>query len=390
MENPRRHPIRLQDIENALGRREPEAVRDFQIVAEFIYSYRGNRQTFMQYRRTTELLLAWAWLVNRKPLGKMTRQDVERFMGFSVSPPEAWVGRSRQLRFREIRGARTPNPDWRPFYSPDGEYSAKHATVGACFKILGSFFGFLVEEDFISQNPFAGMRQKSKFIQIGQEAPPPRFLSAAQWHFVHEAAREMARDNPAEHERTLFAIMAMFCLYLRISELVESERWRPVMGHFHRDSRGRWWFRTVGKGNKERNIAVCDDMLAALKRYRRSRGLISLPYPGEQSVLLHAKWRTGGLTSATRLRLLCKQVFLHAARKMRTAGRTREAEVLETATPHWLRHTGISFDVMHRPLHHIRDDAGHSSIRTTNRYIDSALEERHGSARRKRLRSAHE
>lgn len=387
IENPRRNPIRPRDIENFLGRREPEAIEDFQIVAEFIYSYRGNRQTFMQYRRTTELLLAWAWLVNLKPLIETTRQDIERFMDFSINPPEAWIGESRQLRFKVIRGVRKPNPDWRPFYSPDSEYNPKPATVSACFKTLGSFFGFLVEENYIDQNPVLGLRQKSKFIKSEQEAAAPRFLSAAQWHYVHEAAKELAVDKPAEHERTLFAVTAMFCMYLRISELVGSERWRPIMGHFHKDSRDRWWFSTVGKGNKERNIAVSNDMLAALRRYRRSRGLIALPYPGEQSVLLHARSRTGGLSSVTRLRLLCKQVFLQAAQRMTEEGRIREARTLETATPHWLRHTGISFDVLRRPLHHIRDDAGHSSIRTTNRYIDSALEERHRSARRKPLRS---
>ena len=387
MANPRRNPVQPREIENFLGRSEPEAAEDFQIAAEFIYAYRGNRQTFMQYRRATELLLAWAWLVNLKPLAKTTRQDIERFMEFSINPPEAWVGKTRQLRFKVSRGIRTPNPKWRPFYSSGGAYNPKPATVSACFKTLGSFFGFLVEENYISQNPVLGLRQKSKFIKSEQEAPPPRFLSAAQWHFVHEAAKELASDNPAEHERTLFAITAMFCMYLRISELVGSGRWRPVMGHFHKDSRGRWWFRTVGKGNKERNIAVSNDMLDALRRYRRSRGLIALPYPGEQSVLLHARSRTGGLTSVTRLRMLCKQVFLLAAQRMSGMGRIREAKILETATPHWLRHTGISFDVSRRPLHHIRDDAGHSSIRTTNRYIDSALEERHSSAKRKPLRS---
>ena len=74
---------------------------------------------------------------------------------------------------------------------------------------------------------------------------------------------------------------ALFAMYLRISELVDTSRWQPQMGHFQADQEGNWWFLTVGKGNKEREISVSDAMLEALKRYRLSRGLPSLPTPGE-------------------------------------------------------------------------------------------------------------
>ena len=53
---------------------------------------------------------------------------------------------------------------------------------------------------------------------------------------------------------------------------------------------------------------------------------------------------------------------------------------------HWLRHTGISDDVKRRPKEHVRDDAGHSSSATTDRYIDIEKRERHASAKKKKLR----
>ncbi len=62
-----------------------------------------------------------------------------------------------------------------------------------------------------------------------------------------------------------------------------------------------------------------------------------------------------------------------------------EAESLIEATVHWLRHTGISDDVKHRPREHVRDDAGHSSGATTDKYIDIELHERHRSAKNKRM-----
>ena len=52
---------------------------------------------------------------------------------------------------------------------------------------------------------------------------------------------------------------------------------------------------------------------------------------------------------------------------------------------HWLRHTGISEDVKHRPREHVRDDAGHSSGAITDKYIDIERRDRHASAKDKLL-----
>lgn len=87
----------------------------------------------------------------------------------------------------------------------------------------------------------------------------------------------MASEGPGRHGRILFIMSALYLLYLRISELVANERWTPEMGNFYQDSQGSWWFKTIGKGNKMRNIAVSDDMLNALRRYRESMELSPLP-----------------------------------------------------------------------------------------------------------------
>ena len=79
-------------------------------------------------------------------------------------------------------------------------------------------------------------------------------------------------------------------------------------------------------------------------------------------------------------------MFNVAADKMRREGFVEEAERLGDATVHWLRHTGISEDVKHRPREHVRDDAGHGSSAITDRYIDVERAERHASARNKTIR----
>ena len=155
------------------------------------------------------------------------------------------------------------------------------------------------------------------------------------------------------------------------------------MGHFQRDLEGNWWFLTVGKGKKEREVSVSDAMLQALRRYRQSRGLSALPVPGEATPLIHKTRGKGGITSTRQIRSIVQKCFNQAEAKLRSEGSIEEAERLATATVHWLRHTGISEDVKHRPREHVRDDAGHGSSAITDRYIDVERAERHASARNK-------
>ena len=67
-------------------------------------------------------------------------------------------------------------------------------------------------------------------------------------------------------------------------------------------------------------------------------------------------------------------------------GFKEDAEMLISATVHWLRHTGISEDVKTHPREHVRDDAGHSSSAITDRYIDIELRARHASAKKKPIK----
>lgn len=148
---------------------------------------------------------------------------------------------------------------------------------------------------------------------------------------------------------------------------------------------GLWWFTTVGKGNKERQIAVSDAMLKALKRWRKHLGLSALPSPGDNSPLIPKIRGRGATTNVTHIRSIVQGCFDLAILKMEHDGKLEDAEALMDATVHWLRHTGISDDVKIRPREHVRDDADHSSSAITDKYIDIELKERHKSAKRKQM-----
>jgi site-specific recombinase XerD len=379
---------RVQSVSHLLEQELPNAIEDYQFASEFLYTYRGSPDTFSTYRRELEHLLHWSWLVAHKSLKDIRREDVEAYVEFARKPPRTWVGAKNVARFVDNQGQRVPNPEWRPYVSA-GEnrkgvpYYLSQSGIQSIFAVLSSFCNYLVQEAYLQANPVAQIRQKSKFVRKTQAVKTIRRLSELQWSCVIETAEQLAASDAATHERTLFILNALFGMYLRISELVETERWIPRMGDFERDRDGNWWFRTVGKGNKERLVSVSDSMLAALKRYRLSRGLSDLPPPGEAVPLIHKNRGQGGMTSTRQIRSIVQNCFDLAARRMEREGFTEEARQMSAATVHWLRHTGISEDVKFRPREHVRDDAGHGSSSITDRYIDVQLSERHASARKK-------
>ena len=386
MPNPFKAPVK--SLEHLIAGDIPtQAMTDYQYACEFIYSYRGSPDTFSTYRRDIEHLLQWSWLIASKSLPQIAREDVERFVEFSRQPPKAWIGSKTAPRYVDKQGVRCPNPQWRPYVTANQEYVLSQAALQTLFSVLSSFFNFLIQENYLASNPIAQMRQKSKFIRKRQGQAKIRRLSPLQWDYVIDSAEQMAVENPSVHERTLFIMNALFAMYLRISELVETSRWSPQMGHFQADPEGNWWFITVGKGNKEREISVSDAMLGALKRYRHSRGLPALPAPGEATPLIHKTRGTGGITSTRQIRAIVQACFDRAREKMRSDGFVEDADRLAAATVHWLRHTGISEDVKHRPREHVRDDAGHGSSAITDRYIDVERAERHATARSKLIKA---
>lgn len=390
MQNPFRH--RVQSVAHLqLDHEPPHALEDYQYASEFLYSYRGSPDTFSTYRREIEHFLHWSWLVGGKSLRDIRREDIEAYVEFARKPPPGWIGNSNLPRYLDSQGRRIPNPQWRPYSTgspdlPPSSYSLSQSTVQALFAVLSSFFNYLIQEEYIESNPVAQIRQKGKFVRKQQGQKPIRRLSDKQLQYVIESTKKMADEQPQIHERTLFIMNALFDMYLRISELVETPRWTPRMGDFERDLQGNWWFRTVGKGNKERIVSVSDSMLAALRRFRLSRGLSALPAPGETTPLIHRQRGPGGITSTRQIRGIVQQCFDRAIQALEHDGFSEEAVQLGAATVHWLRHTGISEDVKIRPREHVRDDAGHGSSAITDRYIDVQLSERHASAKRKKLR----
>jgi site-specific recombinase XerD len=366
----------------------PFARQDFAQAKQFLLNYVGSKATYNTYRREIERYLQWLWLVQNRSILKVKRKDVEIYLGFCANPAKNWIANNHFPRFILKSGLRQPNSAWRPFMLEKDKkrYLMSQAGWKSLFAVLGSFHQFLIEEEYTEINPIAQIRQKSRFIRKEQSKQQVRRLTELQWDYVIETAEIMANQNP-QHERTLFAMSCLYGMYLRISELTATDRWIPQMNHFYQDNEGDWWFKTVGKGNKERIISVSDAMLEALKRYRKSLNLPALPAPNDATPLVMKNHGVGAITSTRHIRRIVQQCFDHAVERMVKDNFVDEADQLKAATVHWLRHTGISDDVKVRPREHVRDDAGHSSGAITDRYIDIELRQRHASAKKKTIKS---
>lgn len=377
---------------------DPMFKDDFKHALNFLKSYNGSLGTFNSYRRETERLLQWCWQIKQVSLKELKREDIEHFIRFCQSPPLHWIALKKTPRFMDVDGHRIPNPNWRPFVVTVSkaekhqdrilsvsQFQLSQGAIQEIFAILSTLFNFLVAEEYLLSNPVALIRQKSKFVRKRQLKAPIRRLSLIQWDAVLNAAESLAQSAPEKHERTRFILSLLYGMYLRISEVTASERWIPTMNDFSKDSNGFWWFTTVGKGNKERQIAVSEAMLNSLIRWRQHLNLTPLPSPSDNSPLIPKLRGSGPMSDTAPIRRLIQVCFDKAADQLFKDNQIEEADNLRAATVHWLRHTGISEDVKIRPREHVRDDAGHSSSATTDRYIDVELKERYLSAQKKAI-----
>lgn len=373
------------------------SLEDYSICRAFLLSYRGSEDTFNSYRREVERYLQWIYCESDTSLTSSTADDIVKYIEFCSEPPVNWISTKNHPRYIDDGGHRVPNEDWRPFQakvskaarakgkSPSAEdYVLSNSAKKATLRILSSFFGYLELENYVQYNPVRRIRQKSQLTTSRSGPDPVRRLTVLQWQYTIETCRMLADEEPV-HERGLFILSCLYLMYLRVSELAKSDRHTPMMKDFHKDSDGAWWFRAVGKGNKERDISVSDDMVKSLKRYRNYLGLSELPGKTDDHPLILKNKGRGAISSTRQLRTIVQDYFDKSKERLLADGLNTEADELAEATVHWLRHTGISDDVQRRPKEHVREDAGHTSSEITDRYIDVDRRERHESSKHKPL-----
>ncbi|RTE67752.1 site-specific integrase [Amphritea opalescens] len=359
------------------------ALDDYRYTKAFLTSYsKKSQDTYDKFRGDAERLLLWSWLIKGKSVSTLRRSDLEEYTDFVAKPDPQWQTATVERRFVTNAGVRQPNQNWRPFrLAGAGKGRLNTKSWQGLFSNLSVFFNYLMAEDYAPGNQIPIVKKNCPYLRQETGINTARRLSELQWEYLLNAATSMADADPL-HERTLFVVATLKSLKLRISELSERPNWLPVMSHFHRDHEGNWWFRTYGKGSKERDVSISNEYLAFLRRYRSHRGLTPLPSKDSSEPLIESRVKHRGIGSR-QLRNIVEWALHEGCHALLQDGFDVEASELQAATTHWLRHTGASMEVAAgRNLAHVQADLGHGSIRTTDElYVDSDNMERASSAK---------
>lgn len=346
-------------------------------------SKNGSRETVATYRYHLAKLRWYCDHVVHTPPSRWSMQDAESFAQFlSALPLDAWCARVGR------RYAKVNEPGYTPFRGQPapGSQSDIRRFVHALFQAWQRM-GYIVINPMAMES--CGTRRR---VNVH------RALDEGLFELVLEVlASEELKDFSARQMnlRDRFALLALRELGLRASELVHAS-----MNAFYqlldpRNGKSYWVFlvtAATGKGGKRRHIPVTRSLLQALMDYRRAFGFAPLPVQSDAGALLLSP-RTGSVAIAHRLVTsaadrryfgawqevrsrhglyqIVKQRMERTATRLRQAGRNDEAVHLNSATPHWLRHT-FYHSVLRQGhgLREVESPLGHASTDTTMIYTE--------------------
>lgn len=353
------NPLHLPDFGNTPGHLRAdgpaliEAHSDLEAVSVWLQERStGSEQTKRSYFLHAERFLLWAAHEKQKSLSDVTANDLSEYRDFLLSPTpaERWCGPI----------TRRDDPQWRPF---KGGLSPSSQQLS--MTILGSMFSFLCDAGYLRGNPTRLLRRAKNG---NDKKPVERFLPEHLINAVKETLDERWLKNSKkikEWEQARWVFILFVSLGLRRDE---------VAAHTHgaffqrnRPSGLQWWIRIVGKGGKERVVPVPTSTLDSLRRYRSHLGLPELPGPNDETPLVVGLRKAGSISTTQLYRIIT--TLLRETAKRIEARDPYGAELLEKASPHWLRHSYITtLGDMGVSLRHRRLSAGHSSMDTTLLY----------------------
>ena len=382
---------------------------------DWLSEQKTQYNNFKSYRAELNSFLHWCWMVQGIPVSEVSRSYMRKYMEWCENPPEELIGTYNAAQFIMNKGIGqiVPNQNWRLFrkQAPKGsglditevKYNLSEGAIHTKLSILSMFFQYLNAEEYSLANPaatilkFGKYKNKSQSNTSNEDDENLKFFTVLQWSYVIDTVEEMALNDPETHERTLFLIKLLYGTFCRISEISARPGYAPIMSQFKRDKKTGLlgFYIPRSKGGKRRTVSVPEELKEALVRYRRFRELSDMPGPNESAPLFirhkaGSHGRDAGTLNANlgirQIREIIQGVLDKTAERFESHGLFEDAAEIRVLTVHSIRHSGISHDIAQgRPLTHVQADAGHGSIDITSRYIHTSREERHESARYKKL-----
>lgn len=327
------------------------ADNDYEAIQSWL-SLHESAATTRAYRKEAERLLLWALLECRCPLSSLTAEDAVSYRTFLRNPRPAvrWIGPPAP------RGSAA----WRPFKAALSPRSVAYA-----LSVLTAMFRWLVEQDYLVNNPFSGLKVRGGAKSRTVDAS--RALTQGEWEFARAVAQTLEHSagwSDAAAQRLRFILDFTRITGLRASELCEI-----TLGMIAPGPDGRLWLKLSGKGAKLGKVAIPPSALAVLELYLSQRSLPTVRAQWDQSTPVVARLQGDGNLTPSRLWAVVKRFFNHAAKVARTTF-PATADRLQTVSPHWLRHTHASHALAAGvDLASVRDNLRHASIATTSGYL---------------------
>jgi integrase/recombinase XerD len=215
-------------------------------------------------------------------------------------------------------------------------------TVARKVAAVKSFFGFMVAEGVIKNNPTQGVAS----TKVGKSLPKP--ISIAQ---VHRLLEQPTKQSAPEARRDRAMLELLYATGMRVSELVS-------LNLADLDTEG-GFVRCFGKGHKERLIPIYERAVQAVKEYL-TEARPHLAHDSEEKALFLNR-RGERLTRQGLWQIL--------------KGYAKSAELGTEITPHTLRHSFATHMLSGgADLRSVQELLGHANISTTQVYTHLTTE----------------
>lgn len=335
---------------------------DMDAVQRWLKEYRESPETYRAYDKESLRLLLWCEYVAHKSLKDLTRDDVDDFFSFLTSPPSDWIYAPSVPR---------SDPRWRPFRKPISQKGLAHCKV-----ILDGLFSYLVDARVLGGNPFSLIRRKARGLKKARimESKERRQAFPMDTCAVIREFLAGQYQTPGVDYRCAVRDELIFELFLctggRLQELTKA-----TMQDLRCDKDG-WWLYVIGKGSKEAELAISNDLYALIIRSREAFGLSPSPTSnGSDPIFLGLRkakdGKAKGLTGNMVYRRV-KEIFEGAAVIAESRNMPGSAAYLRRASTHWIRHTTLTlaFD-MTNDLRFVMDYGRHENINTSMNYVST-------------------
>lgn len=324
---------------------------DAQVIEAWVAARAGSPATARSYRREALRLLLWLQHERGRDFAALQVEDCLDYMAFLEHVPPPWVSR---------RHATVLGEGWAPFRGSLSLASRRQAVV-----ILGSFFGWMVDVGYLpGRNPWMLVNRRMGDDR-NQDLLDSRAFTPEAWRALTDGLR--AEPDSPSRDRMIFLLDFVEATGLRASELVGA-----TLGDL-RPHQGRWALQVLGKGQRQRLIAVPGQAVQALADYLACR---ALPPLGEADPALPLLARLDDPGQPIGYQALYQTLKRWVRQAILASDLPRaERETALRASPHWLRHTfGTRALERKAPLEAVQRQLGHADPRTTMRYARTQLE----------------